>query len=181
MADADRLALVGSATFLETFAGVLDGDALVDHCAREHSSSAYQQHLTSGAVAWLVEARFGEAPIGFALLSKPSLPGSTADGSDIELKRIYALSRFHGSGAGAELMRHATQYAEERGCQRLLLGVYAGNDRARAFYDKHGFRQIADRRFRVGAREYDDVVLARSLGAIFSKSEKNRNSAGTSR
>ena len=166
MADADRLALIGGATFLETFAGVLDGDAIVDHCAREHSSSTYQQYLISGALAWLVEARCGEAPIGFSLLGTPNLPGSTADGSDVELKRIYALSRFHGSGAGAELMRHAVDHAEESGYRRLLLGVYAGNERARAFYAKQGFSQIADRRFRVGQREYDDVVLARSLNSV---------------
>ena len=168
--DADRLALIGGVTFLETFAGVLDGDAIVDHCAREHSSSAYRQYLINGALAWLVEARSGKAPVGFSLLARPNLPGSTADGSDVELKRIYTLSRIHGSGAGAELIRQVIDHAEESGYRRLLLGVYAGNGRARAFYVKQGFRQIADRRFRVGEREYDDVVLARPLGSGFSAS-----------
>ena len=164
--DADRLSLIGGATFLETFAGVLDGDAIVNHCAREHSSSTYRRYLTGGAQAWLVETRLGKAPIGFSLLGKPNLPSGIDDEGDVELKRIYALARFHGSGAGAELMRQVIDYAVESGYRRLLLGVYAGNGRARAFYIKHGFDQIADRRFRVGAREYDDVVLARRLDPV---------------
>jgi ribosomal protein S18 acetylase RimI-like enzyme len=163
-ADADRLALIGGATFLDTFAGLLDGDAIVDHCAREHSSSTYRRYLSEGAQAWLVEACSGTAPVGFSLLGSTDLPGSTSDGSDIELKRIYTLSRFHGRGIGSALMQQAMDFAEQKGHQRLLLGVYAGNGRARAFYAKNGFRQIADRRFRVGDREYDDVVLARQIG-----------------
>jgi ribosomal protein S18 acetylase RimI-like enzyme len=91
------------------------------------------------------------------------LPGSDPGGADLELKRIYALSRFHGSGMGAQLMLCAVEAARERGARRLLLGVYAGNERAQAFYAKSGFKRIADRRFRVGDRDYDDIVFARAL------------------
>jgi hypothetical protein len=44
-ADAERLALIGAATFLETFAGVLDGGAIVGHCARHHTAEAYAHYL----------------------------------------------------------------------------------------------------------------------------------------
>ncbi len=161
--DADRLALIGSATFLETFAGVLEGSAIVLHCEREHSRIAYERYLLAGYLLWLAETNVGQAPIGFSLLGKTDLPGSASDGSDIELKRIYTLSRFHGNGLGAALMQQAVAHATDHGFHRLLLGVYAGNDRARAFYAKSGFDKIADRRFRVGDREYEDVVLARQI------------------
>lgn len=163
ISDAGRLALVGGATFLETFAGLLEGDAVVEHCQREHSPQAYRTYLSAGAQAWLVEVEAGRAPIGFSLLGRTDLPGSVPDGSDIELKRIYTLSRFHGAGIGAELMKRAIAHAEQKGFRRLLLGVYAANARAQAFYAKHGFTRIADRQFRVGAHLYDDVVLARPL------------------
>jgi ribosomal protein S18 acetylase RimI-like enzyme len=161
--DTERLALVGSATFLETFAGVLDGSAIVAHCQREHSAAAYERYLRFGACAWLAETEAGRAPVGFALLSTADLPGSDPGGGDLELKRIYALSRFHGSGLGAELMQRAVACAMEKQARRLLLGVYAGNDRALAFYAKSGFTRIAERRFRVGDLEYDDIVLASPL------------------
>ncbi|CAM3302802.1 GNAT family N-acetyltransferase [Sphingomonas antarctica] len=82
---------------------------------------------------------------------------------DVELKRIYALSRFHGSGIGTALMEYAVSAATESGARRLLLGVFAQNHRAIAFYRKKGFEQLATRKFNVGGTDYDDVVLARQL------------------
>jgi GNAT superfamily N-acetyltransferase len=81
----------------------------------------------------------------------------------MELKRIYSLSRFHGTGVGGALMQYAVEYARETQAPRLMLGVYAGNERARAFYRKQGFTRIADRLFRVGDRDYDDIVFAKAL------------------
>ena len=40
------------------------------------------------------------------------------------------------------------------------------NHRAIRFYAKHGFRQIATRRYDVGGTLYDDVVLARDLEQV---------------
>ncbi|HET8611630.1 MAG TPA: GNAT family N-acetyltransferase [Sphingomonas sp.] len=159
--DAERLALIGSAIFLETFAGILDGAAIVAHCGTAHDAATYRASLRDGAAAWLGETAEGRSPIGYALAAPAALPGAQA--GDLELKRIYLLSRFHGGGLGAELMRRAVGWAMRRGARRLLLGVYAGNARAIAFYRKQGFEPIADRRFRVGDRDYDDVVLARPL------------------
>jgi diamine N-acetyltransferase len=159
--DVDALALIGAATFLETFAGVLDGPAIVAHCLEAHSAGAYAQYLAGGAGAWLAEAGEGAAPIGFALLAEADLPGGDP-ASDLELKRIYSLSRFHGTGLGSALMGTAVAAAAGR-AERLLLGVYAGNARALAFYRKQGVEPIGERRFRVGQRDYDDLVLAKRL------------------
>ena len=159
--DASALALIGAATFLETFAGILDGDAIVGHCAAKHNAAAYRDYVATGARAWIAEAQPGGAPIGFALVGKPDL-AAALDG-DIELKRIYSLSRFHGTGLGAALMKQALEAAS--GYRRLLLGVYAGNQRAIAFYRKQGFADLGTRQFNVGGTLYDDLVLARPLAA----------------
>jgi len=160
-ADAAALALIGAATFLETFAGILDGQAIVGHCAAQHQEAAYRAYLASGARAWLAEAQPGGAPSGFALIGRPDL--AAAEAGDIELKRIYSLSRFHGSGLGAALMRCALDAAA--GHRRLLLGVYARNERALAFYRKQGFVDVGTRQFNVGGKLYDDRVLARPFAA----------------
>ena len=159
--DAAALALIGAATFLETFAAILDGDAIVGHCAAQHNEAAYRACLADGGRAWLAEAQPGGAPVGFALVGKPDL--AAACEGDIELKRIYSLSRFHGNGLGAALMKQAL--AAAAGYRRLLLGVYARNDRALAFYRKQGFADIGTRQFNVGGKLYDDFVLARPLAA----------------
>jgi ribosomal protein S18 acetylase RimI-like enzyme len=161
--DSAALALVGSATFLETFAGLLDGRAIVEHVRGAHNEAYYRTALEKGASAWLAELEPGGAPVGYALLAAADLPGMAAGGSDVELRRIYALSRLHGQGVGAALMRSAEEEAARRGALRLLLGVHDDNARALAFYRKCGFQPIAERQFPVGDRSYGDVVLARTL------------------
>jgi len=160
--DSDRLALVGAATFLETFAGILDGAAIVAHCGREHRPAAYEAYLGGGAVGWLGETEVATGPVGYAMVAAATLPGT--EPGDLELKRIYVLSRFHGSGLGRGLMDAAIDHARRAGAPRLLLGVYRGNDRALAFYARNGFVRIAERLFQVGDRHYEDFVLARPLG-----------------
>ena len=157
--DAAALALIGGASFLESFAGILAADAILGHCARHHQPQAYVDLLAGGARAWLAEAKDGGAPIGYALMGQPDLAAVQA--GDVELKRIYTLSRFHGSGMGAALMAQVVSAA--LGYQRLLLGVYQGNARALSFYEKQGFARIGTRQFQVGTRHYDDYILARTL------------------
>ncbi|MET1754243.1 GNAT family N-acetyltransferase [Novosphingobium sp. RD2P27] len=156
--DASALALVGAATFLETFAGAIDGPAIVAHCAANHAAESYAGLFAKGAQAWLGEVE-GGAPVGYALIAKPEL--DAARPGDIELKRIYTLSRYHGSGLGGAMM--AAAVAGASGHERLLLGVKADNHRAIAFYRKQGFDPIATRQFNVGGKLYDDLVLARPL------------------
>jgi GNAT superfamily N-acetyltransferase len=119
-ADAARLALVGAATFLETFADVLDGAAIVAHCEAAHAAAQYRAYLDAGAAAWLGETA-NASPVAYALLAAPGLPGAREDGSDVELKRIYLLSRFQGTGLGGALMQAAVDEAARRGAARLLL------------------------------------------------------------
>ncbi|MBO6525498.1 GNAT family N-acetyltransferase [Erythrobacter sp.] len=155
--DPERLSLVANATFLETFSGLIDGDALVVHCEKAHAPARFGDLLAAGARAWLAE--IDGAPIGYALLTEPEL--DAARDGDVELKKIYLLSRFHGSGIARQLFDAALAGAQ--GNTRLVLGVKDDNRRAIAFYAKQGFKQIATRRFDVGGILYDDVVLARDL------------------
>ncbi|WP_374415005.1 N-acetyltransferase family protein [Novosphingobium colocasiae] len=157
--DADALALVGAATFLDTYAGAVDGQGIIAFGGEHHSADAYRAYLAKGAQAWLAECEPGGAPIGYALTCAPEL--EQAGDGDVELKRIYVLSRFHGSGIAAGLL--AAALAGSAGYRRLLLGVKNDNHRALAFYARHGFEQIGTRTFRVGDKHYDDFVLARAL------------------
>lgn len=162
-ADAEALSVVGSATFLDAFAGVLDGAAIVSHCMRAHAAAAYRAHLAAGGRAWLCETRVGASPVGYALGGVPELACARADGTDFELKRIYLLSRFRGGGRGAALLASVEQAARERRAGRLLLGVHRENERALRFYSRHGFAAVDTRRFAVGNATYDDLVLAKAL------------------
>lgn len=161
--DAGALALVAAATFLDTFAGILDGPDIVAHCARTSSVGAFTAALArSEPIATLAELVKGHAPVGYSLLDVPDLPVPSQEG-DVELKKIYTLSRYHGAGVGPALMARALQDASAAGAKRMLIGVYGGNARARAFYERHGFVLAGTRRFLVGQTHHDDVIYARYL------------------
>lgn len=161
--DEEVLALVGQATFLETFSGVLNGAAIVEHCQRAHSPAQYTRYLVDPTSAvWLAEVIPGAAPVGYVVAAKPDLP--LADPSrDLELKRIYLLSRYQGTGTGKRLLGQAIEHARSAGADRLLLGVYAGNDAAIGFYRRQGFAHLTERKFIVGSRAYDDHVMSLML------------------
>ena len=162
-ADAARLSVVAAATFIETYAGIVDGDDLVAHCHSTHAPEAYAGLLADPSRRlFLAVMEPGEAPVGFMLMGAPDLPVETGP-DDMELTRIYALHRFHGKGLGARLMQTAIDTARAAGKRRLLLAVYSRNDRANAFYRKSGFKQVGERLFHVGVNDYQDWVLALDL------------------
>lgn len=162
-ADAAALSLVAGATFLETYFGILSGADIVQHCAEKNSAAAFARTLADDrAIVTLADHVPGGAPVGFTVLTKPNLPVPTA-ADDIELLRIYALAHTHGSGLGAALMERAMEDARALGRTRIFVGFYGGNDRARRFYEKHGFAFAGTRQFQVGTSLNDDLIYARPL------------------
>jgi ribosomal protein S18 acetylase RimI-like enzyme len=163
--DEVALSIVGQASFLDTFAGVLSGSDILGHCMRQHSSEKYAGWLTdSASVVWIAEVEPGQAPVGYLVLTKPDLPLCDISPDDAEVKRVYLLSRFRGAGLGRRLMQQAETHARASGIRRLLLGVYSGNDAAISFYERLGFRRIGERSFKVGDNTYHDFILAKPLG-----------------
>jgi ribosomal protein S18 acetylase RimI-like enzyme len=164
--DAAALATVGSATFLESFAGILEGGSILMHCQRQHSAETYRKYLAQPETrAWLAVVPPGDAPIGYAMLTEPDLPLPDLTGEDIELKRIYVFSRYQRAGAGRMLFEQCLEAARAAGKRRLLLGVHAENMRALGFYRRQGFEQVGVRTFRIGEMVYDDLVLGRAIDA----------------
>jgi len=162
--DADALSLVGAATFLETFAGVLQGADIVEHCRKRHAPDVYRHWLANAAArVWVAEATVGGAPIGYLVLDIADLPLSDLTSSDYEVKRIYLLRRFQGANVGARLMRLALDEARQLNATRLLLGVYSRNQQAIGFYERMGFARVGRRLFHVGLGEYEDHILGRTL------------------
>lgn len=182
--DAEALALVGAATFLEAFTWMLPGADIVAHCAKNHTAEAYRHYLAAPDTRiTLAVAVPGGAPVGYAMLTAPELPTFAVRPTDVELKRIYLFSRFRsaitpvlihstetqqlepvaGLRAGQALMDAAVADAREMGRSRLLLGTHAGNTQAIAFYRRNGFAEAGTRTFEVGAQVCCDLIFAKAL------------------
>ena len=162
--DADALSLVGSATMLDTYADKVPGSDITAHCLRRHSAAVYSAWLADPEVAiWIAETS-GRAAVGYLVLTPATLPDASAHADDLEVQRIYLMSRFQGTGIGYRLMNQAVAEARARGGRQLVLGVLQANTRAVAFYRRQGFREIGTRRFLVGESVFDDFVLGLTIG-----------------
>ncbi|MEG3122521.1 GNAT family N-acetyltransferase [Sphingomonas sp. GB1N7] len=161
--DAALLSLVANAAFLDTYAQSLDGGDLLAHCLKNNTAEVFARWLgDTGCVVTVAEIEPGFAPLGYAVLTPPDFPIDLQPG-DVELRRIYTLRQAHGSGIGAALMSRAKDDARAAGGKRLLLGVWEHNARARAFYERQGFRVIGSREFVVGSEVHVDPVYALDL------------------
>lgn len=157
------LSLIGGATFLETFGDSIDAENLLAHAHGPHGVAYYDALLSDADTrCWLAELPGTRAPVGYQVLTTPDLP-ELAQPGDIELKRIYIFSRYHGGGLAGRLVAAAVNAAREMGRRRMLLGVYGENHRAIAFYSKMGFAMIGERNFTVGVQVFHDKVMARML------------------
>lgn len=178
--DAPALALVGAATFLEAFTWMLPGADIIAHCTKNHTAEAYRAALAAPrACITLAETVASGAPVGYAMLASPDLPDFDVHPGDIELKRIYLLSRFRSRrtapvldptgqqvpnlNAGQALMNAAVVDAQSMRCTRLLLGTNADNQRAIAFYRRNNFADAGRRTFQVGTQCCCDLIMARPL------------------
>ena len=162
--DADRLALLGGATFLESYAHLLPVTDILAHVARQHAPGVYARWLADPACGlWLAEHLPNAAPVGYVVATPPDLPMEGIDAQrDWEIRRIYLLARFQGMGLGRSLMDLALEAARAAGKRRVLLGVYSRNEAALRFYRNMGFTTCGTRSFHVGENDYHDFILERA-------------------
>ena len=145
------MARVHVETWQETYRGLMPDDQLDDPENYARSRELWESVIVNadrrGArVAVAVSTAAGsqiaaDGVMGIAL----SMPRRSADGANgddgtspapdgWELKVLYVYRAFHGTGAGAALLRAVTSAHED-----TYLWVADPNPRAQAFYAKHGF------------------------------------------
>ena len=120
--DAEALAYLGAATFMATFAFDHPGQPMMEHLRQEHSAEYYAQALRDPATDILMGETPLGAPVGYAMITPAAHPELQQD-CDIELKRIYLLGPWQGSGNGKGLLDLVFAVAEKRRAKRLLLSV----------------------------------------------------------
>lgn len=87
--------------------------------------------------AWL--ALDGETPVGYLLavfVFSLEHAGLTA-----EIDEFHVAATARGAGIGAALLAAAESEFRRRGCTHVSLQLGTGNERARAFYHRHGYRE----------------------------------------
>lgn len=159
-ADAALLSDLSRRSFTQTFG----------HLYRPDDLQAFLTGLSPDAwAAELADPRFrvrlaedGGAEAGFAKLGPPSLPFESR-GRSAELRQLYVLAPWQGTGVAAALMDWAIGRARAGGAEDLYLSVFVDNARAHRFYARYGFERVGTYAFTVGAHEDEDDVMRLKL------------------
>jgi len=178
LAEAPALAQIGLATFRETFDGIYSDADLRTYLAQAYDLERTRADLADPARAsWLVEAG-GEA-IGYATVGPCTLPHAEVTPGCGELKRIYVLKAWQGSGLAQRLLTVTLDWLERDGPCAIWLGVWSENLKAQRFYAKHGFEKAGEYDFHVGAQIDLEYIFRRPAhksstpNAIPSRGEHN--------
>jgi ribosomal protein S18 acetylase RimI-like enzyme len=161
--DERSLSLLGQATMLQTYAGIISSRNLVDLIETEQTREEYRALLLDPGVSiWLAEIEPGQAVVGYLALAPRSESETTDDAGKavLEIKRLHVLHRFHRNGLGGRLVDEAIKEARLRKADKLVLVVNALNEEAIQFYRTYGFQKIGDTCYRAGDKDYPCYLFA---------------------
>jgi diamine N-acetyltransferase len=133
------------------------------------SAERFAAHLGDAGRILLVDDPGGGAPlVGYTMvvLGEPSAADVAASiriRPTAELSKCYVLPAEQGRGTAWALLDRTIEATAASGAAGMWLGTNAANARAQRFYEKAGFERVGTRRFPVGGRLEDDVVMERPL------------------
>lgn len=160
-ADGAAVAALFNRSFCDTFAHLYGKQDLDSFLAGSTAERWAEEIGEEGVEVRLAEAG-GEA-VGFAKMGPLTLPVENAEPGALELRSLYVLGPWHGSGIARTLMHWVLDRARARRAPALYLSVYVDNHRARRFYEGYGFRFVSTYGFAVGEQVDEDHILRLSL------------------
>ncbi|MEO6248075.1 MAG: GNAT family N-acetyltransferase [Sphingomicrobium sp.] len=156
-ADAPLIAELFRTSFTETFGHLYAPEDLADFLATK-TADDFAAELGDPAFHFQLARAADGTALAFVKLGPPDFPVETPPDT-IELRQIYVLEAATGQGVGAALMDWATVKARATGARHLQLSVYIANHRARRFYARRGYVEIASYRFMVGNHADEDIIM----------------------
>jgi GNAT superfamily N-acetyltransferase len=140
----DRDAIVELILQLNRFEAPISGDRLTDRdtarrCLRDN------EEAVRNTLGLSIVAEKDGAIVGYLCLAVESIGSFVReDVRRVGYVRELVVDEAHrGAGVGADLMAEAESFARSRRIGRMMLGVLAGNDRGRKFYESFGLRAYA--------------------------------------
>jgi ribosomal protein S18 acetylase RimI-like enzyme len=161
--DAVALAEFGARTFYETFAKDNTVEDMRLHLASAWAPQLQRAEILDAELDTLLACDTVGRLAGFAQLRAGHAPAGIATVKPVEVLRFYVDQPWQGQGVAGLLMQAVQDQALARGARELWLGVWERNERAQAFYRKHGFRRVGAQIFVVGTDPQTDHVMLREL------------------
>lgn len=162
---ATQLADLGRQTFQDTFGATNSAADMATYLNENFSPELQLAELQNRENTFLLAHMQAEL-VGYAKLRDNSalgLPENENPAGRLEIERLYVRDDWQGTGLGAALMRGILALAEQLHCSAVVLGVWEKNERARAFYQRFGFREIGQHPFQLGKDVQTDLILRKGL------------------
>lgn len=161
MADGPALAEMGRRCFVETFGPHFPADDMAIHLERMFGPAGLPEELRDLAIRVRMAEEEGEVA-AYVKLTPMALPVPHEPGA-LEIKQLYVLAPWQGSGVAGALMDWAVETARAGRAPAIYLSVWEEGLRARRFYARRGFEMVGTAPFRLGTRDYADPVMRLGL------------------
>lgn len=158
--DAERLVALFHDCFRDTFGRLYQPEDLALFL-EGHTPKHWRDQLQSDEYAVRL-AEDGDGLAGFIKLGPLKFPVEPL-GKAVELRQLYVLGPWQGSGAARELMDWVMAEARRRGADELYLSVFVENHRAKRFYARYGFEEVGPYAFMVGNQADEDIIMRLAL------------------
>lgn len=157
-ADGPALSAMARHCFAEAFTAVIDPGPLEIYLDQAYGPAGQMQRdLGDPTVDW--QAAFADdVPVGYIKLSGLTLAFERAHPAAMELRQLYVVEAFKGTGMADALTEWALGTARDRGAPEIYLAVFDHNQRAKRFYARHGFSEVGRCHFVTGHQVHDDRI-----------------------
>ena len=163
--DAETLAELGRRTFYEIFAASNKAEDMDAYSGGAFAIDRIAGELRQEATAFFI-AETPTGTVGFAKLEAARPPECVTGPYPVRLHKLYVSADAIGTGVGAALMRFGIDWAMGTGYESMWLGVWDHNHRAKAFYERWGFRPVGTETFRLGSDDRVDLLMELRLAQV---------------
>ena len=137
--DIDRIAEIRTRGWQAAYCGILPDemlDALDVTVEADRWRGFFPQFESNGSTMFV--ATDDDVVVGFALVSRRADDADVDDGVGV-LRAIYVHPDRYSTGAGHALLSAVVDRLTGAGCAAAVLWTFEANDRARRFYEAHGW------------------------------------------
>lgn len=156
---AETISSIGKLSFRDAFGNLFnDKVTLFEYLEYTYSIDKVVKSINKENNVFFI-AFVENVPVGFAKVKKSSLNEQIESIAQMELQKIYVLSYYHGSGAGAALMQAVLEMAHELQPDYVWLDTPTSNAKAIRFYEKNGFIMAGKNYFTIGTQTFEYYVM----------------------
>lgn len=147
-------------TFVDTFSKANNPENIAAYLAKALNENQLLTELAKPDSSFYFIQKERQT-LGYLKLNAKNAQTDQVLDNALEIERIYVIKKAQGKGIGKQLLQFALEEARKRSLLCIWLGVWERNEKAIAFYQRHGFEVFADHPFKLGDDLQRDLLMKR--------------------